>query len=311
MPLFLGAWLLPPQRCRGLSRTKSVVTRLNGRWTAKKRALKLAATLLSSRYPEIKVSWTEDGQVEGITADNFADITNGVLTDEISRATEDPATVFRFDKNAQDYFKISTTVTNQDRSRAVGTNLGAQSAAYASIMRGESYHGEAKILGIPYYTVYQPIMGKTETPPIGILFTGVKVSTITGAGQMLITKIWIASAIFTAVFAAAGFWMARCVFSPVTRLAKAVNQGGGDGEPFEIPYRQSKNEIWKLARAIANYRNRAAIARAALQRRNGELLEKGLWTLNEASFALHVPNSKGPKRRRIKPIALNRRFFQE
>ena len=37
--------------------------------------------------------------------------------------------------------------------------------------------------------------------------------------------------------------------------------------------------------------------------------QAGLWTLNEASFALHVPNSKGPKLRRIKPIDFKSSFL--
>ena len=39
--------------------------------------------------------------------------------------------------------------------RAIGTFLGTDSSAYETIMSGQTYIGEANILGADYYTAYQ------------------------------------------------------------------------------------------------------------------------------------------------------------
>ncbi len=76
------------------------------------------------------------------------------------------ATVFKMDE------RVSTNVVTDNGSRAVGTRL--KGIAYDSIFKEKKpYRGEASILGIPYYTAYDPIFDE-KNEVIGILYAGVK-----------------------------------------------------------------------------------------------------------------------------------------
>ena len=77
-----------------------------------------------------------------------------------------------FIKRNDDFIRVITNIKKDDGSRAVGTNLGKDSSAYNSVMTGQAYIGEAKILNKPYLTGYQPIKDK-DGNIIGILFVGI------------------------------------------------------------------------------------------------------------------------------------------
>ncbi len=76
-----------------------------------------------------------------------------------------------FVKENDDFRRISTNVM-AGADRAVGTTLGKDHKAYQTVMKGNLYVGEAKILGENYYTAYDPIKDDNNNV-IGMLFVGV------------------------------------------------------------------------------------------------------------------------------------------
>ncbi|QXE85663.1 cache domain-containing protein [Geomonas nitrogeniifigens] len=90
------------------------------------------------------------------------------MPDKIFAMTGSRATIFQGDT------RVATNVMKEDGTRAIGTRL--TGPAYDAIFRrGDRYRGEADILGIPYFTAYDPVhdlKGKV----IGALFVGVKQS---------------------------------------------------------------------------------------------------------------------------------------
>ncbi len=95
---------------------------------------------------------------------------NYAVVDRMSQNFSSSATIFAREGN--DFTRIVTTVKKDDGTRADGTKLGTDSKAYQSIMNGRSYIGEAKILGKPYLTAYEPLFdGKGSV--IGILYAGI------------------------------------------------------------------------------------------------------------------------------------------
>lgn len=82
----------------------------------------------------------------------------------------DVATIFT--RVGDDFKSISTNVKIDGEKSAVGTFLATDGEAYEVVMSGETYIGEADILGQNYYTAYQPLKDhKGDT--IGLLFVGV------------------------------------------------------------------------------------------------------------------------------------------
>src|SRR6266513_5378399 len=90
------------------------------------------------------------------------------LVDEVVKEAQGTATIFV--KNGEEYVRVATNVKKDDGSRAVGTILDPKGKAIASIAKGESYFGEADILGKPYVTGYEPIRDASNV--IGVYYVG-------------------------------------------------------------------------------------------------------------------------------------------
>ena len=94
---------------------------------------------------------------------------NFALVDAIQQQTGASATFFV--KSGDDFVRIATNVKKDDGSRAVGTVLDPKGKAFAAIRNGQSYYGDANILGKAYTTGYEPIQG-SDGNVIGIYFVG-------------------------------------------------------------------------------------------------------------------------------------------
>lgn len=90
--------------------------------------------------------------------------------DEIGKDLEVAATLFVLD--GDDFRRLITNIKKNDGSRAVGTMLGKNSAAYKPVIQGRKFVGEAMILGDPYYTAYDPVKDNNGKVT-GIYFVGI------------------------------------------------------------------------------------------------------------------------------------------
>jgi methyl-accepting chemotaxis protein len=217
-------------------------------------SLGLGATLLSAQQPGTEVKWSSGGRVEKIVVERLPDLSSHALVDSITRVTGEPATIFTYDAQEDDFVRLSTTVKKDDGSRAVGTALGKASPAYAPIRRGESYNGTADILGVPYYTVYQPIVDRSQKV-VGILFAGVKQETIAASARELIWKIAIVSLILVAIMTAVSLLAARALVRPVPVLADVMRRLADHDLDCDIPFADRENEIGEMSRAVEVFRD--------------------------------------------------------
>jgi len=94
---------------------------------------------------------------------------NFVLVDEVQKEAGGTATIFV--RSGDEFVRVATNVQKDDGSRAIGTILDPKGKAIAAIAKGESYFGEADILGKPYITGYEPIRDATGNV-IGVYYVG-------------------------------------------------------------------------------------------------------------------------------------------
>jgi hypothetical protein len=94
---------------------------------------------------------------------------NFMLVDEVQKEVDGTATIFV--KNGDEFIRVATNVKQDDGSRAIGTVLDPKGKAMAAIAKGESYFGEANILGKPYVTGYEPIRDGSNNV-IGVYYVG-------------------------------------------------------------------------------------------------------------------------------------------
>jgi hypothetical protein len=93
---------------------------------------------------------------------------NFVLVDEVQKEVGGTATIFV--KSGDEFVRVATNIKKDDGSRAIGTILDPKGKAIAAIAKGESYFGEADILGKPYVTGYEPIRDASNV--IGVYYVG-------------------------------------------------------------------------------------------------------------------------------------------
>jgi methyl-accepting chemotaxis protein len=96
---------------------------------------------------------------------------NGNFTqvDKFTASTGGVATVFAV--KGDDFLRITTSLKNEKGERAMGTLLGKQHPAYATLSAGKPYSGRATLFGRTYMTYYEPIKNDAGKQ-VGLLFIG-------------------------------------------------------------------------------------------------------------------------------------------
>ncbi|WLG23439.1 methyl-accepting chemotaxis protein [Pseudomonas sp. FP1154] len=89
--------------------------------------------------------------------------------DEFRQTTAGVATVFV--RSGDDFIRVSTSLTKQDGSRAIGTLLDRAGPAYAPVMSGQSYIGRALLFGRFYMSQYTPVRDSSGKI-IAVLYVG-------------------------------------------------------------------------------------------------------------------------------------------
>lgn len=91
------------------------------------------------------------------------------VVDSILSDLGDKSTIFV--KVNDDFKRISTNIMSEENERAMDTFLGKDHSAYGAVINGETYIGEAEILGVNYYAAYKPVKDRNNNV-IGLLFVG-------------------------------------------------------------------------------------------------------------------------------------------
>jgi Cache 3/Cache 2 fusion domain len=91
------------------------------------------------------------------------------VVDEVVKEHGGTATLFV--KAGDEFVRVATNVKKDDGSRAIGTMLDPSGPVITKIKEGETYYGEATILGKPYVTGYDPVRDESGDV-IGIYYVG-------------------------------------------------------------------------------------------------------------------------------------------
>ncbi len=94
---------------------------------------------------------------------NFSEV------DEFKQMSGGVATVFV--RSGDDFIRVSTSLTKQDGSRAIGTVLDRQGPAYQRVLGGQAYIGRAGLFDRSYMTQYSPVRDSSGKV-IAVLFIG-------------------------------------------------------------------------------------------------------------------------------------------
>jgi methyl-accepting chemotaxis protein len=208
--------------------------------------IKIAQKYVELYYGEI----TYDGS--HLVDSNNQPLDNDIqVVDELLSDMGNVATIFI--KSEDDFQRIATNIIDNQGQRAVGTFLGQDSAAYAPVSRGETYIGQADILGLPYKTVYHPIEQNNEV--IGIIFLGIPQSEIQemmagyiGSFQSRLLIIIMISLIVIVILVSI---FSSIIINPISRLTTTADKLSLGDTDVELEV-NSKDEVGQLVSSFIN-----------------------------------------------------------
>ncbi|PYY80048.1 methyl-accepting chemotaxis protein [Pseudomonas sp. TKO26] len=121
-----------------------------------------------SLHPEQPVS-VAGVQTPGLQLGDVVLNNNFEEVDEFKQMTAGVATLFV--RSGDDFIRVSTSLSKQDGSRAIGTLLDHAHPAYQKLMAGQGYVGRALLFERFYMTQYTPVMDHAGKV-IAVLFVG-------------------------------------------------------------------------------------------------------------------------------------------
>ncbi|GJD38876.1 hypothetical protein OICFNHDK_1328 [Methylobacterium bullatum] len=170
------------------------------------------------------------------------------------------ATVFAYDPAGDRFVRRVTTVKKEDGERAVGTALANDHPAQALIRSGKVYFGPATLFGRRYLTVYQPTQdakGRIN----GILFVGVPLEAYDVVqAQTISTVRWTILSVALLACLVLGFAAFR-MFRPIRVVAERTSRLVSGNLEDAIPYRDARDEVGAVARALEALRETSLKAR--------------------------------------------------
>ena len=148
--------------------------------------------------------------------------------------------------------RVSTNVLKDDGSRAIGTPL-VGVAKDVVINRVQSYRGEADILGVPYFTAYDPLIDSAGRT-FGVLYVGVKQAEFFRSFVHLVTAAVIIAVLLSILFGLGVAYTTGRMLGRIAQLAK-IADAVSIGEGLDIPVVSSGNdEIGELSQSIDRLR---------------------------------------------------------
>ncbi len=149
--------------------------------------------------------------------------------------------------------RVSTNVLTTEGARGVGTKL-AQGAIYDTVLkRGESYFGEADVIGTKYLVAYEPVKDDSGRV-IGAMVTGMPRSTFFVMLDDIRAPVIGVSAAVGLVVAAALFLVTRTQMGVLAGLASVMQRLTARDYEIAIPATARGDEIGAMARALGDFR---------------------------------------------------------
>ncbi|MEM8796636.1 MAG: methyl-accepting chemotaxis protein [Pseudomonadota bacterium] len=218
-------------------------------------SLRAAATIFSMNYEGVDVTW-RDGNVERLQMAAIPEFEDHSMIDSIGRMTGETATVFAWDDETRDFWRRTTNIIKPDNNRAVGTELGKGGAVYPVLTKGQTFRGEAVILGKPYYTIYEPIFDRSNNV-IGILYAGVEKDRINASVGSLAFWLFVALVLVTVVALAASAVAISMLLRPLKEIASVAGSVANDEFDVDVPHEDRTDPIGEVSRAVSNLRDKA------------------------------------------------------
>jgi methyl-accepting chemotaxis protein len=206
----------------------------------------MLSTYLEEQFGSLRLNSTGDL----IDSENHLIDGNFSYIDQFSKDMGVVATVFA--KKGNNFTRIITTITDESNQRVTGTNLDESGQAYQELSNGNTFTGEADILGEKYMTNYCPIYD-TNNQIIGAYFVGMPIETVHSIlNEGLLSTIRIVvilTAILLLIVAVITYFISGGIAKPIKKVTNAAEQIADGHFNVELSL-HSNDEIGHLTKAF-------------------------------------------------------------
>ncbi|MEZ2129542.1 MULTISPECIES: methyl-accepting chemotaxis protein [unclassified Sinorhizobium] len=225
------------------------------------------AVLYTAENQDAKLE-IRDNVLSAVTEEKIPTFANHSLVDRTALSIAGVATVF--EKQGNDYVRMSTNLKKENGDRATGTKLAPDHPAQAVLARGDAYYGPADLFGRKYMTGYFPLKNAAGANT-GILFIGIPMEVYFERLTHLQVMVIGAGISVMLLVCLLGFFAIRASIRPLGVLTGTVNRMAAGDLSSDIPYTGKRNEFGDIARALSLFRDNAQAkleieARSAAQR---------------------------------------------
>lgn len=238
--------------------------------TDAKNAARTFAVLYNAVDPGLSAT-VKDGALTGLAADAIKVDGEHALVDRVAATIGGVATVF--EKQGNDYVRVSTNVKKENGERAIGTKLVPEHPAQAFLARGEAYFGPAVLFGRNFVTGYVPAKNAAGQN-VGVLFIGIPTEVYEAETASVKLTMLATCLISLVLFGTIGYFLMRGGLRRLNRLTVSVTEISAGRLDADVPFLERLDEYGKIARALGVFRDNAAAKRdfeADSERRRAEV----------------------------------------
>jgi len=220
------------------------------------KSMRSAASGMASSYGSFSYTIDAKGNATKLHMPALPEFKDHAMIDNIAAVTGDTATVFAWDEKTQDFWRKTTNIKKPDGNRAVGTPLGKNGRVYPIVTKGQTYRGEATILGKDYYTEYAPIFDPQDKV-IGILYVGIEKQISENLYHGILNAIMMAGGITFVVLILITLWIGKQGVKPIETLTVQMQSLANGNLDTEVGYSDRNDEIGAMARAVQIFKDNA------------------------------------------------------
>ena len=219
-------------------------------------AMKVAASVLEQRLPGTAVTWTDEGELAAIQGYALPFFHDTKAVDAVTRITGGQVAIFAFDATSKQFTAKSTSFATPEGERVINFDLDPASPAYAALSAGQSYYGEIDLQGTHFHAAFQPF-NSLSGDLIGGFFVGSDAALDQVQANNAIPGMATIGLTLLVVLGGICLLLSRGLTAPIPRIAGAMKSIAEGELETEVPYRNRRNEIGAMARAVEVFRENA------------------------------------------------------
>lgn len=216
-------------------------------------ASRVTAERTANFYPGLSYDLDSAGKVVNVVADRVPAFSDHTLVDDAKRTTGADFSVLRWDEARGDFFRVTTSLIDQNGRRWIDSGLGKDHPAFDVIRAGQHYSGEAELFGQTYMVNLLPIRS-LDGKVIGILCnfapTSLVAASINSSRILSLSVVLGASVIGGLILLFAN----RQLLRPLGGLAEVMERIRGGDHHVEVPALTREDEIGTFARGFEAWR---------------------------------------------------------